>query len=311
MPVNLPHKLPAVEILKKEHIFVMSDLRASTQDIRPLRILILNLMPIKVTTETDLIRLLSNSPLQVEIEFLGLSTHTPKNTPIEHLMSFYTRFSKIKNAYYDGMIITGAPVEMMPFKEVKYWDEFTQILDWARTHVTSTFYICWGAQAALHHFYGIQKYPLDSKLFGVFKHRISDPSFPLFRGFDDQFYAPHSRHTTVMADEIAQHPELTVLSDSDEAGVYIVASRGGREFYVTGHSEYSPDTLHNEYLRDKEKEVDAVDLPLNYYRDNDPTQPPLVQWRSHANLLYINWLNYFVYQATPFNINDIANLNEL
>lgn len=311
MPVNLPHKLPAVEILKKEHIFVMSDLRASTQDIRPLRILILNLMPIKVTTETDLIRLLSNSPLQVEIEFLGLSTHTPKNTPIEHLMSFYTRFSKIKNAYYDGMIITGAPVEMMPFKEVKYWDEFTQILDWARTHVTSTFYICWGAQAALHHFYGIQKYPLDSKLFGVFKHRISDPSFPLFRGFDDQFYAPHSRHTTVMADEIAQHPELTVLSDSDEAGVYIVASRGGREFYVTGHSEYSPDTLHNEYLRDKEKGVDAVDLPLNYYRDNDPTQPPLVQWRSHANLLYINWLNYFVYQATPFNINDIANLNEL
>lgn len=311
MPVNLPHKLPAVEILKKEHIFVMSDLRASTQDIRPLRILILNLMPIKVTTETDLIRLLSNSPLQVEIEFLGLSTHTPKNTPIEHLMSFYTRFSKIKNAYYDGMIITGAPVEMMPFKEVKYWDEFTQILDWARTHVTSTFYICWGAQAALHHFYGIQKYPLDSKLFGVFKHRISDPSFPLFRGFDDQFYAPHSRHTTVMADEIVQHPELTVLSDSDEAGVYIVASRGGREFYVTGHSEYSPDTLHNEYLRDKEKGVDAVDLPLNYYRDNDPTQPPLVQWRSHANLLYINWLNYFVYQATPFNINDIANLNEL
>ena len=289
----------------------MDDLRASTQDIRPLRILILNLMPVKVTTETDLIRLLSNSPLQVEIEFLGLSTHTPKNTPIEHLMSFYTTFSKIKNAYYDGMIITGAPVEMLPFEEVKYWKEFTQILDWARTHVTSTFYICWGAQAALHHFYGIHKYPLEKKLFGVFKHRINDPSFPLFRGFDDKFYAPHSRHTTVLADEINRHPALTILSESDEAGVYIVTSRGGREFYVTGHSEYSPSTLHKEYMRDKEKGMDSVALPENYYRNNDPAQPPLVRWRSHANLLYINWLNYFVYQATPFHIEEVARLGEL
>ncbi len=311
MPVNIPDKLPAIEILKKEHIFVMDDLRASTQDIRPLRILILNLMPVKVTTETDLIRLLSNSPLQVEIEFLGLSTHTPKNTPIEHLMSFYTNFSKIKNTYYDGMIITGAPVEMLPFDEVKYWKEFTQILDWARTHVTSTFYICWGAQAALHHFYGINKYPLEKKLFGVFKHRINDPSFPLFRGFDDEFYAPHSRHTTILAEEINRHPALTILSESDEAGVYIVTSRGGREFYVTGHSEYSPSTLHKEYIRDKEKGMDSVALPENYYRNNDPEQPPLVQWRSHANLLYINWLNYFVYQATPFNIEEVAQLGEL
>ena len=208
MPLNLPDKLPAIEILKKENIFVMEDLRSKTQDIRPLKILILNLMPIKITTETDLIRLLSNSPLQIEIDFLALSTHTPKNTPISHLMSFYKRFSKIKNSYYDGMIITGAPVEMLPFEEVTYWDEITQICDWARTHVTSTFYICWGAQAALYHFYGINKYPLNSKLFGIFNHKITDPSFPLFRGFDDEFYAPHSRHTTILADEIRKQPEL-------------------------------------------------------------------------------------------------------
>ena len=311
MPVNLPDKLPAVEILKKENIFVMDDLRASTQDIRPLKILVLNLMPLKITTETDLIRLLSNSPLQVEIEFLGLSSHTPKNTPIEHLMSFYTTFSKVKKRYYDGMIITGAPVEMIPFREVTYWDEITRIFDWARTHVTSTFYICWGAQAALYHFYGINKHPLEKKLFGVFRHQLNDPSFPLFRGFDDTFFAPHSRHTTILSDEIRQQPELTILSESEDAGVYIVSSRGGREFYVTGHSEYSPLTLHNEYLRDMEKGMDSVEIPLNYYRDNDPNQPPLVQWRSHANLLYINWLNYFVYQATPYKHEEIALLGDL
>lgn len=311
MPVNIPDKLPAIEILKKEHIFVMDDLRASTQDIRPLKILVLNLMPLKVTTETDLIRLLSNSPLQVEIEFLGLTSHTPRNTPIEHLMSFYNGFDKIKDAYYDGMIITGAPVEMIPFEKVTYWDELTHIFDWARTHVTSTFYICWGAQAALYHFYGIQKYPLEKKLFGVFSHTINDTSFPLFRGFDDTFYAPHSRHTTILASEIGRHLGLTIHSESEEAGVYIVSSRGGREFYVTGHSEYAPMTLHNEYTRDKEKGMDSVELPQNYYRNNDPSLPPLVQWRSHANLLYINWLNYFVYQATPFNICEIAQLGEL
>jgi homoserine O-succinyltransferase len=225
-------------------------------------------------------------------------------------MSFYTKFSKIKNAYYDGMIITGAPVEMLPFEEVNYWNEFTGILDWARTHVTSTFYICWAAQAALHHFYGIRKYPLEKKLFGVFRHTVNDPSSPLLRGFDDEFHAPHSRHTTILADEIRQQPGLTILSESEEAGVYIISSRGGREFYVTGHSEYAPLTLHNEFVRDREKGLDSVTLPKNYYRDDDPEQLPLVQWRSHANLLYINWLNYFVYQATPFNISDIAQLGE-
>ena len=311
MPVNLPDQLPAVELLKKENIFVMDDLRASMQDIRPLKLLILNLMPLKVTTETDLIRLLSNSPLQVEIEFLGLSSHTPRNTPVEHLMSFYTTFSKVKNVCYDGMIITGAPVEMIPFSEVTYWHEVTEIFNWARTHVTSTFYICWGAQAALHHFYGINKYPLKKKLFGVFRHTLNDPTFPLFRGFDDQFYAPHSRHTTILADEVRQQPELNILSESEEAGIYIVSSRGGREFYVTGHSEYAPFTLHNEYIRDRDKGMNDVTLPLNYYKNDDPQQPPLVQWRSHANLLYINWLNYFVYQATPFNIEEIPLLGEL
>lgn len=289
----------------------MEDLRANTQDIRPLKILILNLMPLKITTETDLLRLLSNSPLQIEIEFLALSTHTPKNTPIEHLMSFYKQFSEIEELYYDGMIITGAPVEMIPFEDVNYWEEIKTIYDWARTHVTSTFYICWGAQAALYHFYGINKYPLDKKLFGVFNHKISDHSFPLFRGFDDEFYAPHSRHTTILAEDILKCPELTIQSMSDEAGVYIVSSRGGREFYVTGHSEYSPFTLHNEYMRDVNKGLDSVELPINYYKNDDPNQPPLVQWRSHANLLYINWLNYFVYQSTPYNLNEIANLGDL
>lgn len=311
MPVNLPNKLPAIELLKGENIFVMEDLRASTQDIRPLKILILNLMPLKVTTETDLIRLLSNSPLQVEIDLLSLTTHKPKNTPIEHLTSFYTKFDDIKEKYYDGMIITGAPVEMLPFKEVKYWGELTEIFDWARQHVTSTFYICWGAQAALYHFYGIQKYPLDKKLFGVFKHTIYDSSFPLFRGFDDEFYAPHSRHTTISASDIERQSELKILSESEEAGVYIVASRGGREFYVTGHSEYSPLTLHEEYTRDLEKGMDNVELPKNYYKNDNPNQRPLVKWRSHANLLYINWLNYFVYQATPFNPEEIKGLGNI
>jgi homoserine O-succinyltransferase len=311
MPLNLPDKLPAIELLKKEHIFVMSDLRASTQDIRPLKILILNLMPLKITTETDLIRLLANSPLQIEVEFLSLSSHTPKNTPIEHLMMFYTTFSRVKDAFYDGMIITGAPVEMLPFHEVTYWDELNEIMDWARSHVTSTFYICWGAQAALYHFYGIDKHTLDMKLFGVFRHTLNDPTFPLFRGFDDEFYVPHSRHTTILAEEIRQHPELTILSESEEAGVYIITSRGGREFYVTGHSEYSPLTLHNEYTRDLKKGLDNVGIPINYYRDDDPSKPPIVQWRSHANMLYINWLNYFVYQATPYKIEEVAQLNEL
>lgn len=311
MPVNLPDNLPAIEILKKEHIFVMDELRATTQDIRPLKIAILNLMPLKVTTETDLVRVLSNSPLQVKIEFIQLETHQSKNTPIEHLMEFYKPFSAIKDQFYDGFIVTGAPVELLRFENVNYWPELTEIFDWARTNVTSSYYICWAAQAALYHFYGINKYPLEKKLFGVFKHTLNNPSFPLFRGFDEEFYAPHSRHTTILAKDIAQHPELEILSQSDEAGVYIVSSRGGREFYVTGHSEYSPLTLHNEYTRDLVKGLDSVELPKNYYRDNDPSQSPVVKWRSHANLLFVNWLNYFVYQATPFDINDIKNLGEL
>lgn len=311
MPVNLPDNLPAIEILKKEHIFVMDELRATTQDIRPLKIAILNLMPLKVTTETDLVRVLSNSPLQVKIEFIQLETHQSKNTPIEHLMEFYKPFSAIKDQFYDGFIVTGAPVELLRFENVNYWPELTEIFDWARTNVTSSYYICWAAQAALYHFYGINKYPLEKKLFGVFKHTLNNPSFPLFRGFDEEFYALHSRHTTILAKDIAQHPELEILSQSDEAGVYIVSSRGGREFYVTGHSEYSPLTLHNEYTRDLVKGLDSVELPKNYYRDNDPSQSPVVKWRSHANLLFVNWLNYFVYQATPFDINDIKNLGEL
>ena len=289
----------------------MDDLRASMQDIRPLRILILNLMPIKITTETDLIRLLSNSPLQVEIEFLRLTSHTSKNTPVEHLAAFYTGFPEIKNRCYDGMIITGAPVEMLAFEEVNYWNELTGILDWARVHVTSTFYICWAAQAALYHFYGVKKHLLDKKLFGVFKHSVSDTSFPLFRGFDDDFFVPHSRHTTVLAEDIAQQPQLNLLSQSEEAGVYIVSSRGGREFYVTGHSEYSPLTLHNEYTRDMKKGLDSVEIPKNYYQNNNPDSPPVVTWRAHANLLYVNWLNYFVYQATPFELENIKDLKEL
>ena len=311
MPVNLHNVLPAIALLEKEHIFVMNDLRAKTQDIRPLKILILNLMPLKIATETDLLRLLSNSPLQVEMEFLGLESHTPKNTPLEHLQQFYTTFSQIKDNFYDGMIITGAPVELLKFENVNYWPELTTIFDWSRKHVTSTYYICWAAQAALYHFYGVKKHLMDKKLFGVFKHKVNDPTFPLFRGFDDIFYAPHSRHTTLDKKEINQITDLTILSESDEAGVYIISSRGGREFYVTGHSEYSPLTLHNEYTRDKSKKLKNVEMPKNYYPNDDLTQPPLVLWRSHANLLYINWLNYFVYQATPFNPEEIEHLGDL
>ncbi|MGI6073115.1 MAG: homoserine O-succinyltransferase [Fermentimonas sp.] len=311
MPLKLPDKLPSIELLKKEYISVVDDLRSDTMNARTLKILILNLMPIKIDTETDLLRLLSNTPLQIEIEFLALATHKPKNTPIEHLNKFYKRFADIKDQYYDGMIMTGAPVEMMDFEEVRYWNEITKICDWAREHVTSSFYICWGAQAALYHFYGINKRTLDKKLFGVFSHKILHPEFPLFRGFDDEFFAPHSRHTTIDVEDIVKHSELTLHSVSDEAGVYIVSSRGGREFYVTGHSEYSPLTLHNEYMRDMAKGLDSVEMPKRYYRNDDPKQPPLVIWRSHANLLFVNWLNYFVYQATPLCPKDIKNLGNL
>ncbi|RKD19494.1 homoserine O-succinyltransferase [Pelobium manganitolerans] len=310
MPVKIPNNLPAIELLKKENIFVMTELRADIQDIRPMRVLILNLMPIKITTETDFVRLLSNNPLQVEVEFLRLNSHTPKNTPEEHLEMFYKSFSAVKNNYYDGMIITGAPVEMLRFEEVRYWEEVTEIFDWARKHVTSTLYICWASQAALYHFYGVEKVPMDEKLFGVFKHAVQEKGNPLFRGFDDEFYIPHSRHTTISLDDIATKPEINVLAVSPEAGIAIASSRGGREFYLTGHSEYSPLTLHNEYQRDVDKGLE-VPVPQNYYKNDDPKNGPLVCWTGHANLLFNNWLNYFVYQETPFDLKDVEQLGDL
>lgn len=309
MPVKIPDNLPAIELLKKENIFVMSDLRADSQDIRPMRVLILNLMPLKISTETDFVRLLSNNPLQVEVEFLRLDTHTPKNTPQEHLKLFYKGFSDVENNFYDGMIITGAPVEMMKFEDVSYWPEIQRIFNWARTHVTSTLYICWASQAALYHFYNVKKEVLDKKLFGIFKHTAKDKHLPLFRGFDDEFFIPHSRHTTMLAADI-NDDELAILSESEDAGIAILSSRGGREFYLTGHSEYAPFTLHEEYCRDLEKGSDIA-VPENYYRADDPTNPPIVTWTGHANLLFNNWLNYYVYQETPFDLNDIVHLSEI
>ena len=304
MPLNIPFTLPAVNVLREENIFVMDSERASTQEIRPLKIVILNLMPVKITTETDLIRLLSNSPLQIEIDFLHMESHTSKNTPIEHLMTSYKRFDEISQSNYDGMIITGAPVELLEFEDVNYWPEIIKIFDWAKTHVTSTLYICWAAQAGLYHHYGVPKHPLDAKMFGVFEHVKFESLNPIFRGFDDVFYVPHSRHTEVRAEDIRKVSELTLLSESPESGVYLVMARNGREFFVTGHSEYSPLTLDTEYKRDLAKGL-PINMPLNYYRDNDPNNEPLVRWRSHANLLFTNWLNYFVYQETPYDLTKI------
>ncbi|MFA5045349.1 MAG: homoserine O-succinyltransferase [Paludibacter sp.] len=304
MPLNIPFTLPAVDVLLEENIFVMDTDRASSQEIRPLKIVILNLMPVKITTETDLIRLLSNSPLQIEIDFLQLESHVSKNTPIEHMMAFYKNFEDIQASNYDGMIITGAPVELLEFEEVTYWPEITKIFDWARTHVTSTFFICWAAQAGLHHYYGIPKYKLDAKMFGVFEHVKFEHKNPIFRGFDDVFYVPHSRHTEVRAEDIRKIPDLTLLSESPESGVYMVMGRNGREFFITGHSEYSPLNLDTEYKRDLEKGL-PINMPQNYYRNDDPNNEPLVRWRSHANLLFSNWLNYFVYQETPYDLTKI------
>jgi homoserine O-succinyltransferase len=305
MPLNIPDKLPAIKVLEKENIFVMDASSASKQDIRPLKIVVLNLMPVKITTETDLIRLLSNSPLQVELEFIKLSSHTSKNTPKEHMQAFYKDFSLVVNHKYDGLIITGAPVEQMPFEEVIYWKELTEIFKWAKSNVTSSIFICWGAQAALYHYYGIPKYPLDKKMFGVFLHTKNDSMNPILRGFDDVFYVPHSRHTEIRREDIMKVPELTILSESDESGVYMVASTNGREFFLTGHSEYSPETLDNEYKRDLSRNL-PIEMPKNYYLNNDPDNPPLVRWRSQANMLFVNWLNYFVYQKTPYNIDAIS-----
>lgn len=304
MPLTLPDKLPSIELLKEENIFVIDNSRATQQDIRPLRIVILNLMPLKISTETDLIRLLSNTPLQLEISFMKLRSHTSKNTPIEHMEAFYTDFDAMRNEKFDGMIVTGAPVEQMDYEEVHYWKEITEIFDWSRTHVTSTLYICWAAFAGLYHHYGIPKYPLEKKKFGVFAHTMLNPLAPIVRGFDDVFYVPHSRHTEIRKADILACEELTLLSESEEAGVHLVLGRGGRELFVTGHSEYSPLTLDTEYRRDLEKDL-PIEVPANYYKNDNPDEEPLVRWRGHANLLFSNWLNYYVYQETPFNIEDI------
>jgi len=304
MPLRLPDKLPAIEILKKENIFVMDETRAHSQEIRPLRIVVLNLMPLKITTETDLVRLLSNTPLQVEIYFMKLKSHTPKNTPIEHMMMFYKDFDELSKQKFDGMIITGAPIETMDYEDVQYWPEITNIFDWARTHVTSTMYLCWGAMAALYHFYDIPKYSLSKKMFGIFGQYPLEQTLPIFRGFDDLFNMPQSRHTEVHRDDIEKVDDLKIIAESPDSGVSMVMARGGREFFITGHLEYAPDTLDKEYKRDLGTR-DDVELPFNYYRDNNPDNDPLVTWRAHANLLYSNWINYYVYQETPFNIDDI------
>lgn len=304
MPLRLPDRLPAIELLKNENIFVMDNSRAHAQDIRPLRIVILNLMPLKITTETDLIRLLSNTPLQLDISFMKLKSHTPKNTPIEHMMMFYRDFESMRDEKFDGMIVTGAPVETLDFEEVSYWNEITDIFSWAKTHVTSTLYICWAAQAGLYYHYGIPKYPLKKKMFGIFPQQMLDPKLPIFRGFDDVFMMPHSRHTEIHREDILARPELKLIAESEDSGVSVVMARGGREFFVTGHLEYAPNTLDNEYKRDRGIR-DDVDMPYNYYVDNNPDNPPLVSWRAHANLFYNNWVNYYVYQETPYDITMI------
>ena len=305
MPLTLPDLLPAIELLKQENIFVMDTTRANTQDIRPLRIAILNLMPIKITTETDFIRLLSNTPLQIQIEFMKIKSHTSKNTPVEHMMMFYRDFEEMKKEKYDGLIVTGAPLEQMDYEEVTYWGELQEVFNWAHSHVTSTVYICWAAQAALYHFYGVPKYPTSEKVFGLFQHKALVPHLPIFRGFDDEFFAPHSRHSEILRKDIEKIDALTIISESEEAGVHIVTARNGREFFITGHSEYAPDTLDNEYKRDVAKGL-PIKIPQNYNRDDNPDNGPVVKWRGHANLLFGNWLNYYVYQETPYNIDDIS-----
>ncbi|MDB5085450.1 MAG: homoserine O-succinyltransferase [Bacilli bacterium] len=299
MPIKIPDHLPAREILEKENIFIMSEDRAFHQDIRPLRIIILNLMPIKETTETQLLRQLGNTPLQVDVTLLRMKSHESKNTSQEHLANFYHTFDEIKHENFDGMIVTGAPIEHLEFEEVGYWGEFTQIMDWKRVHVTSTLHICWAAQSGLYYEFGIQKHPLSTKLFGVFPHSIRTNS-KLVNGFDEEFYAPHSRHTEIRRAEIEQVPALQIIAESEEAGVYIVATKDGRGIYVTGHSEYDLFTLRDEYERDLQKGM-QIELPKYYFPNNDPGKKPLHNWRSHAFLLFSNWLNYYVYQETPFN----------
>ncbi|MBQ7961336.1 MAG: homoserine O-succinyltransferase [Clostridia bacterium] len=304
MPIKISNELPARSFLEQENVFVMSEERADSQDIRPLKILILNLMPTKIATETQILRLLSNTPLQVDVELMQTVTHVSKNTSQEHLTKFYKSFDEVKNEKFDGMIVTGAPVEQMEFEEVDYWDELCSIFEWAKTNVYSTFYICWGAQAGLYYHYGLKKYPLKEKMFGIFEHQPLDLFHPLMRGIDDKFYVPHSRHTEIRMDDIAKIKELQVLSYSKESGVHLLSDMECRNFFSTGHSEYDADTLATEYFRDKNKGLD-IQLPFNYFPDNDTTKKPPITWRSTGILLFTNWLNYFVYQRTPY---DLANL---
>ncbi len=301
MPIKVQNALPAKEILENENIFVMDENRAMHQDIRPLQVCILNLMPVKQDTELQLLRALSNTPLHVEVTFMKMNSHISLNTPIQHLNRFYNTFDELKARKFDGMIITGAPVEQIPFEEVDYWAELCEIMDWAKTHVTSTFHICWGAQAGLYYHYGLKKVLLPRKLFGVYRHKVMNRKNPLVRGFDDYFLIPHSRHTAVLSEDIHQCTELTVLAESDEAGVLLCMSEGGKEIYVMGHPEYDRYTLHTEYVRDKEKGL-PIEVPKNYYPDDDDTQKPSLEWRAHCNILYSNWLNYFVYQITPYEL---------
>ena len=305
MPIKIPNQLPATRTLTEENIFVMTETRAITQDIRPLQIAIVNLMPTKIDTETQLLRLLGNTSLQVETDLIRMESHESRNTSRGHLMTFYKTFDEIRHLNYDGMIITGAPVEQLPFEEVEYWDELCEIMKWSRKHVHSTLHICWGAQAGLYYHYGIQKHPLDKKIFGVFPHHAERKNYILLRGFDDTFMVPHSRHTTVYREDIEACSQLKILASSPEAGIYICATDGGRQIFITGHSEYDPLTLEREYLRDKQAGL-PIEVPKNYYPNDDDTRPPVVTWRSHANLLYANWLNYMVYQTTPYDREKIG-----
>ena len=305
MPIQIPNDLPAANTLMQENIFVMTQQRAESQHIRPLEIVLLNLMPTKIATETQLSRLLGNTPLQVNLELMHMSSHKSKNVSQEHLLAFYKSFDELKHRKFDGMVITGAPVELLDFEDVDYWQELCEIMEWSKTNVHSTFHICWGAQAGLYYHYGVPKYPLDKKLFGVFQHEADYKRAILLRGFDDIFWAPHSRHTTILREDVEKIPGLKILASSKEAGVYAVMSKGGRQIFVTGHSEYDPETLNNEYVRDKNQGFE-IEVPKNYFPDNDDTKPPIVRWRGHANLLFSNWLNYFVYQTTPYDIMTIG-----
>lgn len=305
MPIRIPDNLPAGEVLSKENIFVMYEDRAYHQDIRPLKIVILNIMPTKITTENQLLRLLGNTPLQIEPILLYPASYVPQNTPEEHLETFYKTFDEIKNEHFDGLIITGAPVEQMPFEQVKYWEELTQIMEWSLTNVYSTFHICWGAQAGLYYHYGIPKYDIPKKLFGIFPHTKTKDYVKLLRGFDDVFYVPHSRYTEVRREDIEKVDELEILSESEEAGVYLVVSKDGRHIFATGHSEYDPLTLKKEYERDVEKGLD-IDVPKNYFPNDNPNNEPIVKWRGHGHLLFLNWLNYYVYQETPYDLSNIT-----